>query len=289
MTCREFEHRLDAGAPPDAETANHLESCAACRELEEIARASLGEAPPLGSALGAFTSGVMARTTGSVCDAAGDRIIDLVDGLLQGFERDLVMSHLDACVACSAAADALGWMSFELSSMAAIDPGEDFTTAVLRATNPVRAAQPSEPNEPWWLTLWRRPRFSWEAAYAGALVIWLLFGAGFAPFREVPARALEIARTNTVQPASVGKQVWQATGGALIEKTRTNPGLDRLKRVGEASSSLAGHGTEALGSAFRGDLSGSAVRLKDMGVNLKRIYDELTRRQTQPARKPQEA
>jgi len=296
MTCREFEQRLDAGAPLSDEAARHVDSCAACRELEEIARVSQSVAPPTSDALDMLdmldmlTRDVMARTTGSVCEAAGDRIIDMVDGVLDGFERDLVVSHLKGCPSCDATAAALGWMRSELSSMAAIDPGEEFTAAVLRATRPMQAVQHAEPHEPWWLRLWERPRFTWEAAYVGAMVLWLLFGAAFSPFRDVPGRALEIARSSPVQPASMGREIWQATGGALMEKTRTStPGLNRLKEVGEASSSLASHGTQALGSAIRGDLSGSAVRLKDMGGDLKRIYDGLTRRETQPATKPQEA
>ena len=286
MNCRQLERLLDQTTPLDAESRAHLESCAACRELEEMVRASLAvsqDAPPPGVDL---TREVMARTGGPACETAAERLIGLADGDLRGIERDLVVSHLQGCAPCADLAGALGWMSLELPALAAIDPGEEFTAAVMRATlqAPAVAAIPlrvSMRMTLWWTrcwtSLWDRPRFPWEAAYAGAMVLWLLFGAGFAPFRDAPARALELARSDTVQPASLGRQVWQATGGRVPEELK------------DASASLARHGGEALGSAFRGDLSGSAVRLKDMGGDLKRIVDEMRRRGTQANLKSKEA
>jgi hypothetical protein len=132
-----------------------------------------------------------------------------------------------------------------------------------------------------------RPRFTWEAAYMGALVVWLLFGAAFSPFHGVSERALELARVNpvsalgdTVQPASFGHQVWQATGERVLQKaeTSTEQWSQSTRGLQEATGSLARDGAGMLGSAFRGDLSGSAVRLKDMGADLQTIWNELKRR-----------
>jgi len=308
MNCRELERRLEGslgrGEPTtlDAEAGMHLASCERCRDLEEILRASLEEAPPSGPDL---TAAVMARTSGAACGAAGDQLADLVDGALAGVERDLVISHLDACSSCEELAEAMRLLSRELPELAGIDPGEAFTASVLRATHQVPQARvltnPFDPHADrlarWWRGIAGRPRFAWEAAYAGALALWLVFGAGFSPFNEVPVRALELARSNpigsladSVEPASLGRQAWQATGGRVIEKAQFPPErLEQLGQLKEASSSLARHGSTALGSALRGDLSGSAVRLKDMKGDLSRIYEALRRPRNQNISKPQEA
>jgi len=293
VTCRELERLIEEqpGAPLDARAAAHLVSCAACRELTEIVRASLAGLDEAPEPPRDMTRAVMARTIGTrggtVCDAAGERLAELADGSLEGIDRDLVSLHRDGCDACGDLYRAMVWMGGELPRMAEIDPGEQFTAGVVSATRSLRQGRLVSMEArltAWWERLRERPRLPWEVAYAGAVVLWLLFGAGFSPFRAVPARALELARANpvreladVVQPASLGRQVWQSTGGPVVEKVRT------------PAASLAHHGAEAFDRAIQGDLSGSGVRLKDMGGDLMRIIDELRPRRKQSTPGSQEA
>jgi hypothetical protein len=116
----------------------------------------------------------------------------------------------------------------------------------------------------------------------------------------MPQRALDLARSNpvralsdSVQPASLGRQAWQATGGRVAQGVEASSeglaGSGRLTGLRQASSSLALHGSQAIGSALRGDLSTSGMRLKDMGGDLQRLYDLLRRRETKPDSRSQEA
>lgn len=301
MNCHEFERLLDRiveGAAPEQtrrDAARHRGACAACRELEEMARASLDARGAPGQDL---TRAVMSLTSGSACGAAGERLAGLMDGALADAERELVLLHLEDCAACEELAATMRWMSGRLPSLAEIDPRAGFTEAVMRRTarRPTRTGLAALKDR--WAALMARPRFTWEAAYVGALVVWLLFGAGFAPFNDVPGRALELARINPilaledrVQPASLGRQAWEVTGGRVLEKAEgsTSRLSDRTKRLRVASGSLAAHGTEMLGSALRGDLSSAAVRLEDMGADLRVIWDEIRRRGTGKNLKSQEA
>jgi dipeptidyl aminopeptidase/acylaminoacyl peptidase len=60
-----------------------------------------------------------------------------------------------------------------------VDPGAGFTAHVLRATSQSRTAprlhRPAIKSA-WWHDLLRRPRFAWEAAYVGSLLILLVLG-----------------------------------------------------------------------------------------------------------------
>ncbi|HZI94427.1 MAG TPA: zf-HC2 domain-containing protein [Patescibacteria group bacterium] len=305
MTCHEFERQLDeiVGKTAPVETlrdaARHVATCTQCEELAEIARASLGGIVTVdGVDTAGMVNRILSLTSGPACGAAGERLADLVDGALTATERSLVIGHLGGCEACADLAATMSWMSEPLASLCEIDPGESFTAGVMRATAPPAIAIPApgrlDALRPrfdnlgrWWAGVMARPRFTWEAAYVGGLVVWLLFGAAFSPFHAVPERALELARLNpvsalgdTVQPASFGEQVWQATGERMLQKAETSTERlsQRTRGLQEATGSLARDGAGMLGSAFRGDLSGSAVRLKDMGADLQAIWNELKRR-----------
>jgi hypothetical protein len=115
-----------------------------------------------------------------------------VDGELPGADHDLVAAHLGHCARCEALRATLVWVGAALPAMAELDPGPELTRAVLEAT----AAHAPRPAR--WRTLvaagWRqmlaRPRFAWEAAYVGLLLVVALFGTSVSPFRDVPPRAL---------------------------------------------------------------------------------------------------
>lgn len=289
MTCRDLERLIDAGAPLGEAAQGHLVTCADCRELVALARASLCESPAPDPLLPRL---VLARTTGPACSAAQDLLCDLADGGLAGVERELVLVHLGGCGSCAELAAAVGWIGVALPALGRIDPGDAFTAAVLRVTAPLLARERAVPVLPpsrferWWRSLRDRPRLAWEAAYAGALVMWLLFGAGFSPFAGVPRQALELARINpvralsdTVQPASLGSRVWESTGGRVAERTG---------RLEEPSAAFVRHGLDALGAAFQGDLTGSATHLEEMGGDLVRIYEALKGPRNEPKHDSQE-
>ena len=162
VTCRTIIEQLDdllegRLSPADRHAAEgHLRSCASCRELESLVAAASAPVAPPADLLGA----VLLRTSGSACGSARARLCDHADD-------DLVRMHLDGCGECGGLAAALARL-----------PGR--WTARLAAA---------------WRRLAQRPRIAWEGAYAGSIIVLILFGTPNAPFADVPGRALDLVRT----------------------------------------------------------------------------------------------
>lgn len=242
MSCTHFEERWDGfltGSLSDVEqraAAAHLQGCAGCTALVNALREVLAELPAAAASAAEMPSdlaiNVLARTSGGACGAAQDRLCALVDGLLPAADAGLVETHLLHCTRCASLRTTLVWLGTTLPAMAMLDPGPDFTRDVVAATAP----QPKRP-APWraaftehWQRLVARPRFAWEAAYVGLLLLVALFGTSVSPFRDVPPRALaavQIDPRGALQNAGsrarnvhggigvIGQTVWNLTGGAI--------------------------------------------------------------------------
>ncbi len=288
MNCREFElslERLVEGNLAEGirdEARCHVASCASCRELEGMARASA----PAGEIAvhEGLTESVLERTSGPACGKAHQLLGDFVDAALEPADAGLVRAHLEHCRSCEAIAETLVWAGGELPGMAEIDPGARFTAAVLQATVGWRRRGFRARLRAWAAHLVWRPRFAMEAAYVGAVVLWLLFGAGFSPFRDLPARALELATFNPapameasissipdliVRPVSKGWQVWRAASSRMESAVEEN-------RVLILTRSLGWNGLRMIGELLRGDLERSRTHLDGILSDLRAIWLELS-------------
>lgn len=288
MNCAEFERHLerlmdgDGGEPLDREAQRHLEICSRCRELEALA---LGE--PVTTDEGAdpgIAAAIIGRTSGPACGAAAEHLGDLADGRLQGLDLDLVRIHLAHCSECAELAVAMQQLARQLPSMAEVDPGPGFTARVLRATSEAGARSGS----PWgarlrWAGLLLRPRFALEAAYVGALVLWLLFGTGISPLRGIPAQALAAARSGgelLIDYAQPAGDLVRATRGKIVAGTRPVKAdwSSRMAGAGEATLSLGKHGVQAVRATIRGDFDQGTAHWELMKGDLRSIWTSLSGR-----------
>lgn len=147
-----------------------------------------------------FVRRVLGSTSGSPCRRAEEQLPDLIDGRLQGMDRQLVQAHLEHCEGCRELAVALSWATPLLPDMAEVDPGPEFTAGVLARTTQkplaARARQAAADRLPdrlrrWWQTQVMRPGFAAEFAYAATLILVLLTAVPGAPLRGTPGQALD--------------------------------------------------------------------------------------------------
>jgi anti-sigma factor RsiW len=252
-SCRDFEDRLgdiltDAMPAEDLRlAADHLDECMRCRQLLEIATGKR-DLLPAGSGQ-SLVNEILHRTSGSGCARVREQICDFVDGILPPDDEKILAIHIKNCEACTALARALEELSATLPRMAELDPGVPFTHRVLAATSRRELLRPSgrEIFADWWKSVVRRPRFAWEAAYAGTLLIALLIGnpalvsmAASAPLDEVRGKT---------------RQVWTAAA-------------EELTGLSEAAASGAAKAAGRLSQRVAGDpLRGrdSVARLRQKG------------------------
>jgi hypothetical protein len=268
MSCAHFEERWDeflAGGLSDVEhraAAAHLGGCAQCAALVATLRETLAALPEAGAATppADLAAAVLARTSGAACGAAQAVLCEFVDGVLADTDRDLVAAHLGHCARCEALRATLVWVGAALPTMAQLDPGPAFTRAVLEAT----AAQ--TPRRAWsrnalaerWQQLVARPRFAWEAAYVGLLLVVALFGTSISPFRDVPPRALaavQLDPRSAVQGAgaharavhggigALGRQAWNVSVTPISRRlaSQADAYADRHPGMHEAWGNLQLH------------------------------------------------
>jgi hypothetical protein len=190
------EGKLRFGEQSAAEA--HLKECDSCRRLLAIARGKLSVLPEEISRELALS--IIEHTSGSACPRVEECLCSYVDGELNSEVSQLVSSHLDSCPACRTIADKLRIMAEELPQMAEIEPAVEFAQKVLGATSRWRPFRPSLRTRflTWWNRLIQRPRFSYEAAYVGTLVLVFAFGNPVTPLRSI---TLEIVDPSWFQPA----------------------------------------------------------------------------------------
>ncbi len=180
MDCRDFEDHLEvfeAGLLPlekQAVALDHVRACPRCRALLALVRGELDVLEP--AAGDDLALAILRRTSGTVCLEAEERLCDCVDGTLGMDDQEIVSLHLAHCPKCSTLAQTLVELGQALPEMATLEPDAQFTGDVLRATAGVRRIRPRPNLQAWWNQLMRRPRFAWEAAYVGTLLILLALG-----------------------------------------------------------------------------------------------------------------
>ena len=229
MNCAGFDRRLDGllegtcSRPEWEEAEGHARSCQRCAPLLD-ALAGGGEKQNSSDAE-TLAEAVIARTSGSTCKSARDRLPSLVDGELRPFERQLVEGHLSRCGECSRLAEALALASAILPTFAELRPPVALLPGVVAATSrrpPIPT--PIERLTAWFERLASRPRFSLEVAYTLTLLLALVFGNPVAAFKETSARSLAYA-----QPRVEG----------MVERVASGP-LGTAKAIREGLAERAG-------------------------------------------------
>ncbi|HOC17148.1 MAG TPA: zf-HC2 domain-containing protein [Vicinamibacterales bacterium] len=238
MDCARFDRRLDAllegscSAAEWREAEAHAAACARCRLLLD-AMAGLGGSQDAAGAE-SLADEVLARTSGATCGAARERLGDLVDGDLEGIDRELVEGHLARCRPCAELAAAMARASELLPAFAALQPPADLAPAVIAATSRRPPAPTFDERVAAWLSkLAARPRFSLEAAYLCTLLIFIIVGNPVAAFRETSARGRELAEPRVVEvlervssgPAGLVREIGEAVAGRAASARRGETGV----------------------------------------------------------------
>ncbi len=224
MDCRSFEERLDvlvAGILPPREqqaAEEHLSACVRCRRLLSMVRGDEeGQAHQADQDL---LLAILHKTSGAPCGEAALLLCDWVDGHLEQDDWEIISLHIDHCPNCGSLAASLQELKEVLPEMAEIEPDESLAGRILQATisrpRVSRHDRRHFDGREWWHRMLRRPRFAWEAAYVGALLILLALGN--------PAHLpLDTPRMTTVPRLLMqsGDQIVQETATALAKSGKT--------------------------------------------------------------------
>jgi hypothetical protein len=203
-----------------------------------------------------FVRDVLARTSGSVCDRACGQLSDLMGGVLESMDRELVQAHLEHCDPCRSVAVTLGWLEPLLPAMSEIDPGPAFTArVVVQTTGQVRTTGllPAAPTGAaglmdrvggWWERQILRPGFAAQMAYAATVILVLLTSVPGAPLKGVPGKALEIVQAGPASSPVIGPTLDKASGwvGGRTDKAVTAARTGVSQRLEQTGSSLAQRG-----------------------------------------------
>lgn len=277
LECRECEALLDAALSGTLDerglrlVESHLETCPECRELFAVARSARDGIA--GAETPDQTGAILARTSGSACGRARQLLPAMIDGDIGLEDAALLDGHLQHCPECAALADALAWSAPVLLELAEVDPGEDFTLGVLAATLPTVEAAPAaagidrltrwcEAAGEWLRSQMARPRFSFEAAYVGTLILVLLFGTPVSPLKDAPPKALAAIQAG---PAAL------FGGGVRLEQTL--PGHAFV--LGQAACIGLYKGVAATADEIGADISARNERTGPVVADLRRGGDAL--------------
>ncbi len=199
MNCNDFagiladleEGKLSPGVQSAAEA--HLKGCASCRRLLAIARGKVSILSEEGSR--ELVRTIIERTSGSACPRVELYLCDFVDGGLDEMIAQLVAGHLAFCSGCRATANDLTELKEVLPEMAEIEPNGNFTREIVGYTSGWQPFRPSLRTRflACWNRLVQRPRFSFEAAYLGTLMLVFAFGNPVQPLRSIGIERLGAA------------------------------------------------------------------------------------------------
>jgi len=326
MDCREWEDKLDAllaGKLSAAEREGfeaHAAGCPRCEELYAAASAGLtglagqadlagaGPQPPADLA-----AAVLALTSGSACWRARDLIatragettgepatgaVAAQPAARDAEDAELLAAHVEHCARCRAIESTLRWLVPELRAMAEVEPDADFAYDVLRATSAMRLkrrgtagwrARVAQRTAGWWRRQVARPHFAAEMAYAGTLVMVVLFGTPVSPFRQVTPKALEVVQATPVgitaaardvfglvpgRAGDLGREAWGRTGGRLTGSVDGAAGglRERGRRASAIGGELSRHAGELGRALLRHDFVQAAGSWSDVRSDLKRLW-----------------
>ncbi len=265
MNCNRFagiladfqEGRLSPGEQRAAEA--HVHDCEACRGLLAIARGDLSLLPEDGGR--ELARSIIERTSGPICPRVEFFLCDLVDGELDEENSQLVALHLDHCPACKTIADNLVTLQAVLPGMAGIEPDGSFTPEVVDATSRWRPFRPSLRTRllAHWSRLVQRPRFSFEAAYVGTLVLVFAFGNPVPLIRNIAFESLGLATIPQAARTTVSRLLpsgWLNAEAPVIRFARgLADGVSRKERtVAGSLNDLAKNCGQTSASAIRWQL-----------------------------------
>lgn len=249
MICDRIIARMDAlvdGAltgPERDEILGHVEACVECHDLLTALAATRAapEDPGLADA-------IVARTSGSTCVSARERLVARVDGELDALDVELVDGHLRKCTECAALVRALEWAAQALPRFAEIDPGPAFLARVLARTSRDPRRTPLGSRITAILArLLDRPRVAWEGAFVATVILCAPVLAPSSPLADVPREALSHLRgtLNGLEARVIigARDVW-ATGAVAVEDSTA------------LASSLARQVRKSLGTFPAPDASG---------------------------------
>ncbi|MDP6582022.1 MAG: zf-HC2 domain-containing protein [Vicinamibacterales bacterium] len=298
MECTEFNDRLDAlldGTLPDRDRERaeaHAAACPRCCELHTLMRVDLADAPV--ETPGDLTESILARTSGPPCERAEAQLGDHVDGMLDGLDRELLDAHLSECADCATLATALTRLGDDLPAFAELHPDATLVEEVLARTRPrpTRWAAGWDRIQSTSRHLVERPRIAWEAGYAAAMVVWLVFGATWSPLRVAPVQALAIIQQGAVETQAAGtsamaalsqrvasmseRAIGAASNGANNLTGSVIAGLSsRYQRAADAAPDLGRHWRQLAAAVADRDLFGGVAALRslsrDAGAMLNRF------------------
>lgn len=234
-----------------------------------------------------FVRNVLDRTTGSPCERATSLLPGLVDHQLVGMDRQLVQAHLEHCAGCRSVAVTLGWLGTLLPDMAELDPGSEFTAAVVARTSGAvtpaeKAARAGVATGPaglvdrlgrWWEQQILKPQFALQFAYVATVVLVLLTALPISPFKGTPEKALQAVQAGPGAIPVVGSvQLWlNESSDALFGKIQSVVGTrwhimaadldERGSRSHESRQMLVAHLQGAAGRAKSGELGKASFEL----------------------------
>jgi anti-sigma factor RsiW len=224
IDCAAFAGRLDAfeeGTLDRRERRRldvHLATCERCQRLVASVR---GELDVAAGGNTDFVDAVLSRTTGRACERVAARLCDFVDGALAG-DEELLSAHLAHCASCTSLERAVREAAALLPALALLEPPDPaFTSDVIAATaGRVARRRMAGRVRGWWASVLERPRFAWEAAYVGTLLLALVFGDPAAAFRRLSPQAL-VSQAGASAPfeqiiGGAVTSVWNSFGGRAI-------------------------------------------------------------------------
>ncbi len=177
-----------------------------------------------------LTNSILRQTSGSACGRARELLSEQVDGTLAGLDQELLLQHLDGCADCGALMTVLERLPLDLAAMSTLEPDARLLPDVLAATVG-RRSRFREVGMRWirgWAAALERPRFAWEAAYVGAMTLWLLFGPSLSPLLAAPGRLVvldsDVTASVTNEIADLGSQAWQVTRSNCVQGYRRAAG-----------------------------------------------------------------
>jgi hypothetical protein len=296
MDCRSWEELLERhldGTLTAAErqaSETHLAACGRCRDLLTAAEAS--RRILAGEARADLTDAILERTSGPPCRRAEELLPDLVEGRLGATDAQLVRHHLRHCRACDRLAVTLTWLLPELAEMGELAPDAGFTADVMAATvgADLRTGGILDRLRAWWRGVSARPRFAFEAAYVGTLLLVLLFGTPVSPLKETPPHLLAMIQTGPAsllaspleaagdELAALGGAAWGRSGGAVgaaVGELAAGAREDLARRRERAAPALRAAGEDARGvvsALLEADLTTAGGRLDELRIHLPQAW-----------------
>ncbi len=283
MDCSGFENRLEMlqrGLLTPAErreAEKHLETCPSCRDLANVACGDLPIPPlPLPQDL---TRSILERTSGPACGRAHEHLCDFVDGILASNYAEILSLHLAGCAECSELAEALMELKATLPQMGELDPGIGFTLRVLRATSrkqmEFRASRWLRVQQ-WWLRLIQRPRFSWEAAYLGTILLVCVLGNPLTSVQDLSFRvgaSLKSGAPFSLPSVALPGSLVRGESGILKHaKEFAGTLADRQDAWAKSAEGVLGQGAQSLQATFKTDFQSLRSLPSRTGSALKRAW-----------------